>query len=250
MHREFRLWAGVQVVLLILFGFIAQQNTAKADESENGGRSAASEAGEWKALLSEDTDSLDEHWRTTGNWILEDGVATLKPREGEKGWSRWSDYLWSKEEYGDFEIEFEYQLEERGNSGYYFRVGDVNDPVEQGIEVQIYATDPDKAQDKLTDHDSGGIIPGLKPHRNASKPAGEWNKMRVRHQGDKVVVVLNGVEVNSHDFASGGRLAGRPHTGPIGFQDHALPISLRNIRIRTPGELAGDTRSNAPSKDK
>ena len=186
----------------------------------------------WTHLLSAETKSLDEHWHTTGNWTLNEGVATLSPREGEKGWSRWTAYLWSRKKYTDFEIEFEYHLQKGGNSGFYFRVGDKNDPVRQGIEVQIYATDPAKEQAKLNDHDAGGIIPGLKPHKNRSKGAGEWNKVKVQHWDTKIVVYLNGEYVNAHDLVGGGQLAQRPKTGWIGFQDHALPIKLRNIRIR------------------
>lgn len=194
---------------------------AKAQEEEG-----------WTDLLSEETKSLDENWKTTGNWTLDDGVATLTPREGEKGWERWSAYLWSKNEYGDFEIEFDYKLGKGGNSGFYFRVGDVNDPVAQGIEVQLYDSASKDSDAELTDHDAGGIIPGLKPHRRAAKPAGEWNTMRVIHRDDKIVVMLNGVNVNAHDLSGGGQLSKRPKRGPIGFQDHGLPMSLRNIRIK------------------
>jgi hypothetical protein len=186
----------------------------------------------WIDLLSPATKSLDENWTTTGNWTLKDGVATLTPRAGEKGWDRWQAYLWSKKKYTDFDIEFEYKLEKGGNSGFYFRVGDVNDPVAKGIEVQLYDSAGKKEGDKLTDHDAGGIIPGLPPHRPAAKPAGEWNKMVVKHWDNKIVVMLNDVNVNAHDLVGGGALAQRPRTGQIGFQDHALPISLRNIRIR------------------
>jgi hypothetical protein len=35
----------------------------------------------------------------------------LTPREGERGWSRWNVYLWSKKEYQDFEIQFDYKVE-------------------------------------------------------------------------------------------------------------------------------------------
>lgn len=200
-----------------------------ADEKE---KKKEQQAAAWIDLLSPKTTRLDEHWTTTGNWVLKDGVATLTPREGEKGWSRWTAYLWSKQKFTDFEIEFEYKVEKGGNSGFYFRVGDTNDPVEKGIEVQIYDSAPDKPADKLTDHDSGGIIPGLKPHRSAAKPAGEWNRMVVKHWDNKIVVMLNGVNVNAHDLAGGGALAQRPRTGAIGFQDHALPMALRNVRIR------------------
>ena len=196
-------------------------------------KKAAETAGkDWVPLLSAETKSLDENWTTTGNWMLMDGVATLTPREGETGWSRWTAYLWSKKKYTDFEIEFDYRVKKGGNSGFYFRVGDVNDPVAQGIEVQIYDSAPGKPENALTDHDSGGIIPGLKPRKNAAKETGEWNKMKVRNHDGKIIVTLNGVTVNTLDVSEGGALATRPETGPIGFQDHALPISLRNIRIR------------------
>ncbi|NNC86823.1 MAG: DUF1080 domain-containing protein [Akkermansiaceae bacterium] len=198
--------------------------------------------GPWIELLSPRTKSLDEHWTTTGNWVLEEGVATLTPRPGDKGWARWTDYLWSKRDYTDFEIEFEYKIGKGGNSGFFFRVADKKSPVKEGIEVQIFATDPAKPQDKLTDHDAGGIIPGLKPHKNNSEAPGEWNKMSVWHRDTRIVVHLNGTYVNAHDLGGGGQLALRPRTGPIGFQDHALPISLRKIRIRTLPPLAPDDR--------
>src|SRR5688500_17239598 len=64
---------------------------------------AADESG-WKDLLA--GKDLSKHWDTTGNWSLSsDGVVTLTPRPGEKGWERWSAYLWSKDKYQDFEIE-------------------------------------------------------------------------------------------------------------------------------------------------
>ena len=187
-------------------------------------------AAEWKDLLA--GNDLKKHWETTGNWsISSDGVVTLTPRAGEKGWSRWTAYLWSKEKYQDFEIEFDYKVEPKGNSGFYFHVGDKDDPVAKGIEVQIYDSHVKGAEKKLTDHDSGGIIPGLPPSKNTSKPAGEWNTFNVVSKGRAVTVRLNGEVVNelSLDHA---RLKDRPPTGFIGFQDHGLPLALRKIRIR------------------
>ena len=182
----------------------------------------------WNNLLENDFTS---HWTTTGNWSFKDGVATLTPREGEKGWSRWSAYLWSKERYGDFEIEFDYQVQKNGNSGFYFRVGDKNDPVAKGIEVQIYDSASWGPEKKLNDHDSGGIIPGVPPTKRAAKAAGEWNHFHIVNQDDKLTVKLNGEVVNVVNLAEG-KLASRPKTGYIGFQDHALPLALRNIRIK------------------
>jgi hypothetical protein len=175
---------------------------------------------------------LKKNWDTTGNWELKDGVAVLTPRPGEKGWTRWAMYLWSKQEYKDFEIEFDYKVEKGGNSGFYFNVGDKNDPVKKGIEVQIYdsASQPDSKP--LNDHDSGGIIPGVPPTKRVAKPAGEWNTMHVTVQGGKVVVKLNGTTINELKLDHP-KIKDRPDHGFIGFQDHGLPLSLRNIKLKT-----------------
>lgn len=179
---------------------------------------------------------LAKNWTTKGNWTLDkSGVIALTPRPGESGWSRWDSYLWSKKSYGDFEIEFEYKVQKGGNSGFYFRVGDVNNPVARGIEVQIYDSGSKKPGSKLTDHDSGGVIPGIPPTKNAAKPTGEWNQFQITVQNDKLTVKLNGETVNEVNLAES-KVKDRPKVGPIGFQDHAFPISLRNIRIRELGK--------------
>jgi hypothetical protein len=190
----------------------------------------AEEEEDWTNLLPES--GLSAHWTTKGNWSMnDDGVVTLEPRPGEKGWARFDAYLWSDRQYKDFEIEFDYKVQKGGNSGFYFHVGDKKSPVAKGIEVQIYASHEKGPDAKLTDHDSGGIIPGIPPTKNTSKPAGEWNTFRITCQGDKLVVRLNGETVNVVDL-NHPKLKNRPETGYIGFQDHGLPLALRKIRIR------------------
>src|SRR5829696_7868439 len=130
-----------------------------------GGQEKGSSA--WADLL--EGGDLSRNWTTTGNWKLEaDGVVSLRPRPGETGWTRFGAYLWSRRQYRDFEAEFDYKLDKGGNSGFYFHVGDRNSPVEKGIEVQLYDSGGKKAGEKLTDHDSGGIIPGIPPTKNAA----------------------------------------------------------------------------------
>ena len=189
--------------------------------------SPTTKAGEWIDLLPEG--DLTKHWTTEGNWKVTDGVVELTPRPGEKGWSRWSSYLWLKgDPIQDFEFEFEYMVQNRGNSGFYFHVGDKNSPVKNGIEVQIYDSAGKK---KLSDHDSGGIIPGIAPTKDAAKPAGEWNKFHITAKGNDLTVKLNGEVVNEVKLDQG-RVKDRPKTGYIGFQDHALPLKLRNMRMK------------------
>jgi len=189
------------------------------------------EAGDgWVDLL--EGNDLSKHWTTEGNWSIdEEGVVTLEPRPGERGWSRFDAYLWLEGEYEDFEIQFDYMVEKGGNSGFYFHVGDKSSPVAKGIEVQIYDSHGKGPDARMTDHDSGGIIPGIPPTKNAAKPAGEWNQFHVICKDGELTVKLNGEVVNelSLDHPN---IQNRPETGYIGFQDHALPLKLRNIRIR------------------
>ncbi len=186
--------------------------------------------GEWTDLVKDN--KLDPHWHTEGNWtVSDDGVVTLTPRPGESGWSRWDAYLWSKKEYEDFEIKFDYRVQPRGNSGFYLNVGDKNDPVRRGLEVQIYDSGSKPEGARLTDHDSGGIIPGVPPTKNTAKPAGEWNSFHIVRKGNDLTVKLNGEVVNEVKLDDP-RFGDRPKKGYIGFQDHALPLDLRNIRFR------------------
>jgi hypothetical protein len=191
----------------------------------------AEEKDGWVELLP--GNQLDKYWTTKGNWKMDEkGVVTLTPREGESGWSRWDAYLWlGDKKYKNFEFEFDYLVQKGGNSGFYFHVADKNDPVAQGIEVQIYDSGSKGADQKLTDHDSGGIIPGVPPTKNAAKPAGEWNRFNITVKDNKVTVKLNGEVVNELPLDHE-KIKTRPDTGFIGFQDHALPISLRKMRIR------------------
>ena len=184
----------------------------------------------WVTLL-KGTD-FSEHWTTKGNWLPgSDEDVQLEPRPGESGWQRYDAYLWSKEQYKDFEVDIEFKVAKGSNSGFYFHVGDLKEPVATGVEVQIYDSHSKGPDGKLNDHDCGGIIPGVPPAKNAAKPPGEWNRFLITSQGDKVVVKLNGEVVNEVDL-SAGALASRPKSGYIGFQDHGLPLSVRNIRIR------------------
>jgi hypothetical protein len=208
----------IGVAFLILLGC---SGTSLAQEKAGDG---------WINLL--EGGDLAKHWFTKGNWMIDkEGVVQLKPRKGESGWQRYDMYLWAKQKYADFEADFEYKVAKGGNSGFYFHVGDLQEPVQHGIEVQIYDSGSKPQDAKLTDHDSGGIIPGVPPAKNTAKPAGQWNRMQVRVKGTKVTVRLNGEVVNEVSLDQGA-LKSRPLTGYIGFQDHGLPLWLRTIRVR------------------
>ena len=167
-------------------------------------------------------------WQTTGNWIVEDGVITLHPREGEKGWKRYDAYLTSEKTYGDFVLEVDFKFEPEGNSGVFLRVGDLNDHVASGMEIQILDT---HHLDKPGNHDCGGIIRTTAPFTNAVKPAGQWNRYQVIMKDAHLVVFLNGELIQALDLRRSA-MKDRPKSGYISFQDEAKVVSYRNIRIK------------------
>ena len=171
-------------------------------------------------------------WQTTGNWIVQDdGVLLIQPRPGEKGWKRYDAYLWSDRKYKDFVLELEYTYPPGGNSGVFFRVGDLEDPVNTGIEAQILDSTGHKGE--MTHHDHGGIIRTVGAAKNMSKPPGQWNHMVLSCQGHHLQVELNGEQIVDIELDETA-VKDRPLEGYIGLQDHGEPnnIKFRNIRIK------------------
>ena len=168
-------------------------------------------------------------WKTDGNWVVEEGnVVTLKPRPGESGWQRYQDYLTTDRKYGDFVLDLEFKFNKKGNSGVFMRVGDLENHVKSGFEVQILDT---HGKEKFGHHDCGGVIQTSPPAKMVVKPAGEWNRYTITLQGQQLQVVLNGEKIQDLDLSQTG-LKDRPATGYISFQDEAKRIWYRNVRIK------------------
>ena len=72
------------------------------------------------------------------------------------------------------------------------------------------------------------------PLTNASKPAGEWNRIQLTMKEGKVSVVLNGKKVQDNmDLAAkkpkGKKLA---DSGKIAIQDHGQKFSVRSLKVK------------------
>lgn len=168
-------------------------------------------------------------WRTTGNWVVEEGVdVTLKPRPGEHGWQRYDDYIRTDRMYENFVLDLEFKFNKHGNSGVFLRVGDLKDHVASGMEVQILDTHGKK---EVGHHDCGGVIRTQGPSKNMVKPAGEWNRYTITLNGNQLTVVLNGEQIIDIDLSKSA-MKDRPGKGYISFQDEGKPVWYRNVRIR------------------
>ena len=63
------------------------------------------------------------------------------------------------------------------------------------------------------------------------KRAGEWNRYRITVRGRSVKVVFNGEQVIDTTLEDM-KMADRPNAGQIAFQDEALRVWYRNVRIK------------------
>lgn len=195
-----------------------------------GGVSVAQEITQWSEAGWVDLFNGEDltGWQTTGNWTVKDGVITLHPREGEKGWKRYDAYLTTKKKYSDFILEVDFRFEPSGNSGVFLRVGDLQDHATSGFEIQILDTHD---LEKPGNHDCGGIIRTTAPFTNAVKPAGEWNRYQIVLKDTTLVAFLNGELIQALNL-SRSAMKDRPLQGYISFQDEAKVVSYKNIRIK------------------
>ena len=169
-------------------------------------------------------------------WKVENGVLTGGEPRGC--------WLLSEQEYGDFVLEFEFKLGERGNSGCALRAPLYGDPAFDGLELQMadFRYNPEAKDSELT----GGLYRAVAPKKQVYRPT-EWNRYRIECRGPRVKVELNAepiLEVNldeqtatvkRHDGTDAPPLKDRPRRGHIGFQELSRDgshVAIRNARIK------------------
>lgn len=145
------------------------------------------------------------------------------------------------DQYDAFELSLEYRISKGGNSGVMYHVTEeAGTPWRTGPEVQL--------QDNKHGHDpeeSGWLYQLYRARTDATKPAGQWNHLRILITPRRCVHWMNGVKYveyvkGSEDWNA--RVAkskfgsmpkfGKATRGHICLQDHGDPICFRNIKIR------------------
>ena len=170
-----------------------------------------------------------------GGWKAKDGILGPSAKPGG--------YIWAKGKYDNFELELDFKMSKRCNSGVFFRT-DPSNPVQGGFEIQILDS---HGKAKVGKHDCGALYDALPPSSNPTKPAGEWNHMKLTVNGASVKVVLNGKQVVDADLdkwttprknPDGSRnkfrtaLKDLPRTGSIGLQYHGHPVWFKNLKLK------------------
>jgi hypothetical protein len=201
---------------------------------------AEQRAAGWRPLFSGTSISGWRGYKTqtmpTG-WSMVDGVVTKTgPVED----------IVSKNQFGNFELAFDWKLSSGGNAGVFYRGTEEYDHIYWSApEYQLLddANHPD-GKSRLT---SAGAAYALYPAApGVVKPADQWNSSLIVVQGSRVQHWLNGQKLVDYELGSSDWQAkvkaskfndypnyGKATRGYIAFQgDHDGTLSLKNVRIR------------------
>jgi hypothetical protein len=163
--------------------------------------------------------------------------------------------LVTRDVFGDCEVELEFAIGRQSNSGV---------KLQERYEIQLYDS---HAVEKPNAKHSGGVYPhwkfgkkgqgldyideGVPPRRNAARPAGQWQTLRIvftaprfDEQGQKTSnakfesVVLNGETVQENvelDSPTGNASTPMKETAmaPLMLQMDHGPVAFRNVRVRS-----------------
>jgi hypothetical protein len=194
--------------------------------------------GEWQILF--DGTSLDG-WkpaRDNKQFTLVDGVI-LGSSSGQ------TQFLHTKKEYGDFELEFEVKLHDLDlNSGVQIRTSliRVNErgderPSVHGPQVDL-GKSPGRSGYIFNQGNGAWVTPKEDLIRNSLMVNGEWNKVRVLAVGREIKTWINGNQVS--DLTVPSEIHERYSKGVIALQVHGVRnpeektrhVSFRSIRVR------------------
>ena len=208
--------------------------------------SDAEKAAGWKLLFNGQDLSGWHNFKRDGvrpGWQVKDGaLACIDPHNAGD--------IVTSDKFDWFELELDYNISEGGNSGIMFHVTDEGDAAwASGPEIQL--EDNAKAGDPQR---CGWLYALYQPPLDAktgkpvdaTKPAGEWNHIRVVISPEKCEHYVNGVKyleyvLGSEDFKqrvaqskfSKMPLFAKSDSGAIALQGDHGQVSFRNVKIRS-----------------
>jgi len=193
-------------------------------------------------------------WKLMFNGTSLDGWRGYKTETPPTGWSARNGELvrdgaggdlMTVEQYGDFEMRFDWKVTANGNSGVIYRIATTEQyPWQTGPEYQVLHN-AGHADGKNPITSAGSNYAVNPPVKDVTKPAGEWNEARLIARGQHVEHWLNDVKVVEYEVGSAdwqarvkaskfAKLAnyGRLTRGHIALQDHGDLVSYRNLKIK------------------
>jgi Domain of Unknown Function (DUF1080) len=182
-------------------------------------------------------------------WVIEDGCIKKAPAEGMLG--RSGGDLITADQFSDFELQIEWKLSPRGNSGIKYLVTESLPPSgRSGVSFEYQVLDDENHPDAKMGIDgnrtAGALYDLIAPGKARKvKPVGQFNQTRIVVRGNRIEHWLNGVKVVEFDRSSADfkqRIAqskfkntkgfGEAPKGHVLLQDHGDAVWYRNIKVR------------------
>ena len=201
-----------------------------------------------------------------GGWIVKDGMITIQGSGGEEA-KNVGDIV-TKEQFGAFDLRFEFQLSPGANSGvkYFVTLDENSSGSAIGLEYQLLddKVHPDAKLGRNGNRTLASLydlIPANKPEKYIH-PIGEWNTGRiVVYPDNRVEHYLNGFKVLEYvrkskeyrDLVAISKYKvwknfGEADKGHILLQDHGFPVNFRSIKTTwlfvKPRSLLADVNCN------
>jgi len=182
-----------------------------------------------------DGSNLDQWTGNTVGYKVDQGSILVDTADGHPG------NLYTKQQYGDFVLRFEFQLTPGANNGIGIRAPLEGDAAYVGMEIQVLDNEADMYKDLHVYQYHGSVYGVIPAKRGFLKPTGEWNYEEITAKGPNIKVVLNGeviLDGNIDDASKNGTADKREHpglhnpSGHIGFLGHGSVVRFRNLRVK------------------
>ena len=182
-----------------------------------------------------DGTDLDQWTGNKSGYVVKDGTIEVNPQDGSGG------NLYTKDEFGNFVLRFEFQLTPGANNGIGIRAPLEGDAAYVGMEIQVLDNDAPRYKDLHVYQYHGSVYGVIPAKRGFLLPTGEWNKEEIIAKGNKIKVILNGHVILDGDIkeaSKNGTLDHKDHpgllrkSGHIGFLGHGDVVRFRNLRAK------------------
>jgi hypothetical protein len=226
---------------IFLAGCTQMGNSVPAESTSSVGSPLTAEqrAAGWRALFGPGLSEWRGYKQQTvpAGWSFANGLVT---KTGT------TDDIITRDQFGNFELAFDWMLTSGGNAGVFYRGTEEYDHIYWSAPEYQLLDDvghPD-GKSRLT---AAGAAYALYPSpRGVVKPAGEWNSSLIVVNGNTVQHWMNGQKLLEYELGSPDWVAkvkaskfvaypnyGRAARGYIGIQgDHDGTLSIRNMRTR------------------
>ncbi|SMD43225.1 protein of unknown function [Aquiflexum balticum DSM 16537] len=158
----------------------------------------------------------------TEKWYVENGLIV-----SESGPDKGYGYLGTEKHYKNFEINLEFKQEADGNSGVFIR-STVDGTKVSGWQVEV--APPGNDTGGIYESYGRGWLIKPDPEKDKALKYGEWNKMKIVVNGDRVTSFLNGVEMVDYSDEKIGK-----GEGGILLQIHdggGIKVYWKNINLK------------------